>query len=81
MGQTGHGCVWQDIALALERAARDPNLLGLNVTLNRDFALASELRKDGRRPSREVCRRWDISYSKVERILRKHSDRMKRLLG
>ena len=81
MGKTGHGCVWQDIALALETAARDPNLLDLDVALNRDFALASELRKDGRRASREVCHGWDISCTKVERILRKHSDRMKRLLG
>ncbi len=59
-----HGPIWQDIAYALERAARDPKFLNLDVRLSRVSALAAELHGTGRSPQsigRSGLARWNIT--------------------
>ncbi|RDL40276.1 uncharacterized protein BP5553_00255 [Venustampulla echinocandica] len=68
MGLYGHGCLWQDIALALEMAVKEYPIC-LDLTLTREIALARELRLTGRAVAREGVERWNMDYDILQQIL------------
>jgi hypothetical protein len=43
LGKTRHGKVWQDAALAIEDAVRDPQFMNLDLYLDRETSLSLEI--------------------------------------
>lgn len=79
-GKMGHGCAWQDAAVAVESAARDDNFLGLELDLGREVALAQELVGSGRRlrdvSDRELAR-WCLNRSEVREAIEDSKERIR----
>lgn len=68
-GAKGHGHAWQDIALAVEIAAADKNLLGLSLDLGRKNSLAVEMVYEERSAaSNDELARWGMEQVEVDRI-------------
>ncbi|KAE9375789.1 hypothetical protein N431DRAFT_403768 [Stipitochalara longipes BDJ] len=66
LGKTGHGRVWQDIALAVEDAVRDEGFLNLDLGLDREKGLALELLAMEEDVRREDLERWGMGREDVE---------------
>lgn len=80
VGKMGHGCAWQDVAVAIETAAKDDSLLGLELDLGREEALAEELLGTGRRlgdVSDRELERWCLKRSAVRKAVEGLKERVR----
>jgi hypothetical protein len=69
-GVTGHGYLFLDISYALQRAAMDRGLLGLDLDVTNECSLAEELKEAGRREiPRHRLAGWGFRYEYVVRAM------------
>jgi hypothetical protein len=68
-GVKGHGHAWQDIALAVEIAAADPNHMKLHLDLGRENSLAIEMVYERMPvPSAKELARWGMDQAEIDRV-------------
>ena len=66
-GVTGHGYLFLDISWALQKAAKDKGLLGLDLDLTNELSLAQELKVAGRGIPRDRLAGWGFKYDLLAR--------------